>query len=287
MALDLILIPVTAFVIGFVCSQAGVSGAFLLIPFQLSVLGFTSPSVNATNFLYNIIAIPSGVYRFWKERRMIWILALIIIAGYIPGIFIGSLVRVNYLIDPKAFKLFIGLVLLYIGGRLFWSAVRPEKGVRMLDERIKEFGEVRGIVRVEKISFKTVYFDFWDEKHSFPPLPAFFVSFGIGIVGGAYGVGGGALMSPLLVAFFHLPIHTIAGANLLGTFVASILGVWSFTALGYPPNLKVGLLLGIGGLSGIYAGARFQKHVQEVKIRLVLSILIILLAAKYVMQFWR
>ena len=46
--------PVVAFVISFFTSMAGISGAFLLLPFQVSLLGFTSPSVSATNFLYNI-----------------------------------------------------------------------------------------------------------------------------------------------------------------------------------------------------------------------------------------
>lgn len=282
----IIFIPFIAFVVGFFCSQAGVSGAFLLLPFQVSFLGFVSPSVNATNFLYNVIAIPTGVYRYWKEGRMIWVLALVIVAGYIPGIFLGSLLRVNYLLDPRTFKLFIGLVLLYIGGRLFWSAMRPERGVKILDERIKKSGEVKGVVKVEKIGLKSISFDFWGEEHSFSPILMFLLAFAIGIVGGAYGVGGGALMSPLLVAFFHLPIHTIAGANLLGTFVASLIGIGSFSALGYPPNLEIGFLLGVGGLAGIYTGAKFQKKVPETKIRLILSVLILLLSTKYITQFW-
>jgi len=286
MDLTLIFIPAVAFIIGFVCSQAGVSGAFLLLPFQISVLGFVSPSVNATNFLYNIIAIPSGVYRYWREKRMIWVLALIIIAGYIPGIYLGSLIRVTYLLEPKTFKLFIGCVLLYIGFRLLRSAIKPEKKVRRFDEKIKEHRSVKGVVKVEKVTFGSVVFDFWDEKCSFSPLLMFLTALVIGIIGGAYGVGGGALMSPLLVAFFHLPIHTIAGANLLGTFAASIIGIGSFTALGYPPDLKIGLLLGSGGLAGIYAGARFQKFVLEVKIRFLLSILILLLSARYIIQYW-
>lgn len=286
MDIPLSLIPIVSFIIGFLCSQAGVSGAFLLLPFQLSILGFVNPSVNATNFLYNIIAIPSGVYRYWREKRMIWVLALIIIAGYIPGIYLGSLLRITYLLEPKTFKLFIGFVLLYIGFRLLRSAIKPEKRVKRFDEKVKEHRGVKGVVKVERISVNRVVFDFWGEKSSFSPLLMFLTALVIGVIGGAYGVGGGALMSPLLVAFFHLPIHTVAGANLLGTFVASVIGIGSFTVLGYPPDLKIGLLLGSGDLAGIYAGARFQRYVPEVKIRFMLSILILLLSARYIIQFW-
>ena len=50
--------PAVAFVIAALVTSAGVSGAFLILPFQMSVLGFTSPAVSATNLLYNIVAIP-------------------------------------------------------------------------------------------------------------------------------------------------------------------------------------------------------------------------------------
>ena len=55
--------PLVAFVVSFFTSMGGVSGAFLLLPFQMSFLGYTTPSVSATNQLFNIVAIPSGVIR--------------------------------------------------------------------------------------------------------------------------------------------------------------------------------------------------------------------------------
>ena len=64
--------PLAAFVVSFFTSMGGVSGAFLLLPFQMSFLGYTAPSVSATNQLFNIVAIPSGVYRYLKEKRMVW-----------------------------------------------------------------------------------------------------------------------------------------------------------------------------------------------------------------------
>ena len=62
--------PLVALVVSFFTSMGGVSGAFLLLPFQMSFLNFTSPSVSATNFVFNIVAIPSGVYRF--SRKAAW-----------------------------------------------------------------------------------------------------------------------------------------------------------------------------------------------------------------------
>src|SRR4030066_1815687 len=96
--------PLVAFVLSFFTSMGGVSGAFLLLPFQMSFLHFTSPAVSSTNFVYNVVAIPSGVYRYIKEGRMAWPLPFVVIVGTLPGVFIGYYLRVLYLPDPKAFN---------------------------------------------------------------------------------------------------------------------------------------------------------------------------------------
>jgi uncharacterized membrane protein YfcA len=77
--------------------MGGISGAFLLLPFQMSVLNYTAPSVSGTNHVFNIVAIPSGVYRYIKEGRMAWPLTWVVIAGTLPGVFIGYYFRVLYM----------------------------------------------------------------------------------------------------------------------------------------------------------------------------------------------
>ena len=81
--------PLVAFAISLLTSMVGVSGAFLLLPFQMSVLNFTSPAVSATNLVFNLVAIPSGVYRYIRDGRMNWPLLWAIAAGTLPGMAIG------------------------------------------------------------------------------------------------------------------------------------------------------------------------------------------------------
>jgi uncharacterized protein len=52
-----------AFAVCALTTPAGVSGAFLLLPCQVSVLGFTSPTVSPTNLVYNMVATPGGLFR--------------------------------------------------------------------------------------------------------------------------------------------------------------------------------------------------------------------------------
>src|ERR1035441_2354127 len=67
--------PLVAFLVALLTTPAGISGAFLLLPFQMSVLGFVSRAVTPTNLVYNIFATPGGIYRYIHERRMNWALA--------------------------------------------------------------------------------------------------------------------------------------------------------------------------------------------------------------------
>jgi uncharacterized membrane protein YfcA len=113
--------PLIALVVSTFTSMGGVSGAFLLLPFQVSVLSFTSPAVSPTNLVFNIVAIPSGVYRFIREGRMNWPVAAATILGTMPGLWFGALIRKDWLPNPHHFKLFVGCVLLYIGLRLLYE----------------------------------------------------------------------------------------------------------------------------------------------------------------------
>ena len=59
--------PLAAFVVSFFSSMVGLSGAFLLLPFQMSVLGYAGPSVSATNLVFDLYATPGGVWRYARE----------------------------------------------------------------------------------------------------------------------------------------------------------------------------------------------------------------------------
>jgi hypothetical protein len=55
------------FVIAALSTPAGISGAVLLLPFQLSGLGTPSPSVTRPNLLYNVVSTAGPLYRYWRQ----------------------------------------------------------------------------------------------------------------------------------------------------------------------------------------------------------------------------
>jgi len=297
--------PLTALVISFFTSMGGVSGAFLLLPFQMSFLGYVNPSVSATNQLFNIVAIPSGVWRYIKEGRMVWPLCWAVVIGTLPGVFIGAWLRVAYLPDARNFKLFVACVLLYIGGRMLRDLLRRRKGVtdragaekrfqelaRAYAKKSGESGEPLPAVRLRKASFRRIAYEFYGESFDVSALVILGLSFAVGIVGGVYGIGGGAIIAPFFVSILGLPVYTVAGAALMGTFVTSVAGVAFYQAIApfYPnmsvaPDWTLGILFGLGGMAGMYLGARCQKHVPGYLIRWMLCVIIAGTAVKYVLE---
>ncbi len=277
--------PLVAFIISFFSSMAGITGAFLILPFQMSVLGFVTPSVSATNFLYNVVGTPGGILRYMREGRMVWPLALAISIGTLPGVMAGYYVRAHYLPDPKAFKLFVGIVLLYIGVRVV-KKILP-----------KEAGETTGknidfVVSNVSYSRARMGFDFNGRRVDFSLTAIVSLSLVVGVIGGIYGIGGGAIIAPFCVAFLNIPVHAVAGAAMFGTFVTSIVGVAIYSTVPFyngqtaGPDWLLGFLFGLGGLLGMYLGASCQRFVPERIIQALLAVIIFVVSLRYILQFF-
>ncbi len=289
--------------------MSGVSGAFLLLPFQMSVLGYTAPSVSATNHLFNVVAIPGGLYRYIKEGRMVWPLALVVVAGTLPGAVAGALIRVKFLPDPQSFKLFAGAVLLYIGVRmvkdLTTNRSKEKKGTKAELQQLAEEAFIKqrqeasrldgnqprgtNTLNIKKFSLTELRYEFCNTTFTVNIPAILLMSAAVGLAGGVYGIGGGAIIAPFFVSMFRLPVYTVAGAALLGTFVTSLAGVlfYQYLAMFYPdlsvsPDWLLGLLFGIGGMAGTYLGAKAQKHIPARPIKAILATSVMFIAVTYI-----
>jgi uncharacterized membrane protein YfcA len=244
-----------AFVIAVLATPAGISGAVLLLPFQVSVLGTPSPAVTPTNLLYNVVATPGALYRYWRQGQNGGRLALVLIAGTLPGVIAGSVIRVELLPGPRVFDLVVAAVLLPLGGWI--SLTRPAPpGKRSRPARAV-------------------------------PAPALvLLAAAVGCVGGIYGIGGGSILAPILIGSGQPP-REVAPAALASTFVTSVAGVVTFLVLAVhhhgsiAPDWPTGIALGIGGLGGAYTGARIQRHLPDTLIRRVVGVLVVAIGVRY------
>jgi uncharacterized protein len=246
---------VAAYVIAVVATPAGISGAVLLLPFQVSVLGTPSPSVTPTNLLYNVVSTPGALYRYWRQGQAAGRLALLLIGGTLPGVIAGSVIRVKLLPGPRIFDLVVAAVLIPAGGWLLLSRpARTDAPSRPATQIPASLLVVLAVV--------------------------------VGCVGGIYGIGGGAILAPILIGSGRKPSE-VAPAALASTFVTSAGGVIAFTILSLHQHLSVapdwptGIALGVGGLAGGYTGARIQSRMPDVVIRRLVGVLVIAIGAYY------
>jgi uncharacterized protein len=242
-----------SFVFALVASPAGVSGAVLLLPFQVSVLGTPSPSVTPTNLLYNVIATPGAIFQYWRQGQTGGRLTRLLLAGSIPGVIVGSVIRVEFLPSARDFDAVIATVLVPLGGWLLFRR-SAERTSSSLQERIS-------------------------------PRVLVLLSLIVGVIGGIYGIGGGSVLAPTLVASGRSP-REVAPATLVATFVTSVGGIATFLILSIrhgsvAPDWGVGLAIGVGGFCGAFLGARTQPLLSESLIQRALGILIVAIGLRY------
>jgi len=144
------------------------------------------------------------------------------ILGTIPGLIVGAYLRVKYLTDPRNFKLFVGLVLLYIVLKLI-------KDVRAKETKSKNNNNFR--VNILCYNIRNIEFEFNDNTYKVSSGLLFLLTLFVGVIGGVYGIGGGAIIAPFLIAVLGLPVYAVAGAALFGTFFSSVAGVIIYSYL--------------------------------------------------------
>jgi uncharacterized protein len=235
---------------------AGVSGAVLLVPVQLSLLGVPVAAVTSTNLVYNVIAAPGALLGFRRSSDLLGPLTRTLLAGTVPGVLAGVAVRTILLDRRTAFLIVVAAVLIPTG----ISLIAGRRGVR---------------------------------RHGPPPSPARLVaiSFPVGVIGGLYGIGGGALLAPVLL-WFGYSGYAVAPAALTATFATSVVGVVAFQVLasshsdwaGAAPDYAVGVALGVGGVVGGFIGARLQSRLPERGIQTLLGFVLIAAAVAYLIE---
>lgn len=243
-----------AFVLALVTTPAGVSGAVLLLPIQLSVLHVPSPAVTPTNLLFNVAATPGGLLWFARANRVGGSLTPLLIAGTLPGVIAGAILRVELLPGSRSFTLVAALVLLPLG---LWLLLGAQ---RLKPPRPRPTLHHRRVI--------------W------------LLAFTVGTVGGIYGIGGGSLLAPILMALGY-SVFEVAPATLAATFLTSIAGIATYQVLQLTHNGPVapqwilGAFLGAGGFLGSYCGARLQQRLPETSLRRLLGLIASLVAVRY------
>ncbi len=166
-------------------------GAFL--PASISNRGFGLYNTFCQapqNQLYNVLACPAGVWR-WLARRALVDAACILYGGgrHSAGVFLGAWLRLAGFADLRRFMLFCG----HRSG-LYWHQAVFQQGK---ERQSRQWQLPDAHFFLESFCFFLGRNEYKVKFASILPLSLAVAS----LVGGIYGVGGGAIMSPFLISF--------------------------------------------------------------------------------------
>ena len=236
------LIPL-GFAAGVLGSMIGLGGGIIVVP-VLTFLGF-SPTAAASNSLFAALsnAIASTI-SYSKQKRIEYPLGIKLGLLSVPGTVLGALISSD--VAPDVFKVLFGLVLVASAVYIF---VR-----RNLESREKT------------ISKQMMVF-------------AIGASFFAGIISSFFGIGGGVVFVPLMVAGMGIAMKRAAPTSQLILLFASLSGVITHSLLGHPDFMQAGLLA-IGSFAGGLVGARLSIDIKERYLQILVSVVILIAAAK-------
>ncbi len=118
------------------------------------------------------------------------------------------------------------------------------------------------------------------EKHYSTYIP-YAVSFLSGFIASLFGVGGGAILVPMMLMVLRMDMHVTVPTVHLIILLSSISGVATHTMLGHPEYMLAMMLVG-GTFIGAQIGSRLLGKVRDLVLRRLVSIAMMMVAARLI-----
>ncbi|MDB2327674.1 sulfite exporter TauE/SafE family protein [Flavobacteriaceae bacterium] len=221
--------------VAFLYSSVGHGGASGYLAL-MAVFSFPSETMKYTALLLNLFVAGIAFYHYYKAGYFNKKLFLYFALGSVPAAFIGGL----WSLDPWLYKKILG-------GILFFAIVR------MLFNKQKSSHQIKEI----------------------PLLVALSVGVSIGLISGLIGIGGGIILTPLILLFHWGNIKEAAAVSALFIWVNSLAGLLGQFSSGFTPTIDTVVLVFlalIGGLFGSYLGSqKWNNRLLEYFLVLVLT----------------
>ncbi len=233
------------FVAGVIGSMIGLGGGFIVVP-TLTFFGF-SPTLAASDSLFaafsNSVASTAS---YAKQKRIVYSVGLKLALISIPGTVLGAYISES--VSPPIFKLLFDGVLVGSGIYIFMR--------RKMEP--KEYNLSKQIM-----------------------VLAVAASFCAGIISSFFGVGGGVIFVPLMVIAIGLSMKLAAPTSQFILMFAASSGMIVHSLMGHP-NYYEALFLSIGSFLGGILGSKLSLRVNEMKLRILVTIVLGLTAVKLI-----
>lgn len=237
-----ILFYVLLLIVAFLYASVGHGGASGYLAL-MACFSFAPDIMRPTALLLNLFVSAIAFFQYYKNGFFQWKLFWPFAITSIPMAFIGGMIHV----DEGIYKKILAVLLLF-------SVI---KLIGFNDKRV-------AIIKKQNL------------------LASLLIGLIIGFFSGMIGIGGGIILSPLILLLHWAEMKQTAAVSALFIFVNSLAGLSGSMIHGININTTMGLMLVIalvGGLSGSYSGA---KKFNTVKLKYLLSVVLLIASAKLI-----
>jgi hypothetical protein len=282
---------------GYTMALVGEATGIFSLPYAMSILRFDNLHVSPTNLVITVINPVGALLGFRRAGQWNLDFALWPCLGALLGSQAGPFIRVKYLSDPVPFKALVGLALFWLGAHLVWEItpwyLRKRESQRRFAENFRARARAAAAAgrlpsgipegaRIQTLerSWRRLRIGFLDQEWSLSVPVLFLLGLGVGVVASTFGVGGGFLMTPLLVTLFKLPMYVIVAATIPFVMLQSVVGLFSYMVIvpaltGHydPPEWAFGFFAAAPAVFGAWLAAKTQRFVPESSLKMVAGVI--------------
>jgi uncharacterized membrane protein YfcA len=247
-------------VAGTIGSLVGLGGGVIIVPVLL-YLGSTSADFDVTpqiavgtSLLVIAVSSLSSSISYFRQKKVDVRSSLLFFLASGPGAIVGAFL--NTRMSGGAFLVGFGTFMIGVSFLL------------MMRGKWKKREGVWSVTRtyIDDTTNETL-------TYGYTRKVALTVSFVVGVLAGMFGVGGGALMMPVMLLLFHFPVHVAAATSMFMIFLSSIPGSITHGMYG---NIEwifvIALAPGawIGGKLGAYWSTKLKTTTLVIGLRVML-----------------
>jgi len=246
---------------GILAGMFGIGGGVVIVPALILLSGFTIVEANGTSLA--ALVLPVGilaVISYYKAGLINIKISSFVAVGLIIGVILGSYIALS--IPTSTLKFFYGIFLLYVS----WNFMKP---VELWQQYVKK----------EKIASKEEI-EKSDKDYSF----YFFVIVGLfaGVLSGMFGIGGGLVIVPVLMAFLKFDTKKAVGTSLGALLLPVTLpGVFMYFNAG-ELNIPYAATVAAGLVLGAFIGAKITISLPSISVKRIYSIFLLIMGLNFI-----
>ncbi|MFX1485875.1 MAG: sulfite exporter TauE/SafE family protein [Promethearchaeota archaeon] len=243
--------------VGCISTMIGIGGGSLLVPILVMIFGVDIHAAVAVSMFMIIFSKISGTIAYARKNMVDYRVGLALGLPAAVGAFLGALLSTQ--LESLGLQAIFGAVLMATSLAMMIRANVGEKEVTECTP--KRFTWKRAII--DSNGRRSEYI--------IQIIPSLIAGFFAGLAGGLLGLGGGAVIVPVMVFICGMPIHIAVATSTFTIIMTGICGTMGHAVFG-SLDVVLGIVVVIGSIIGSYLGPRIALGISSKKLKIIFGV---------------